>query len=58
MFEDQCSQTHTCAGRIRGVLAHIREKVIEPPNYDPRSIVDLFDKYKDGHISGIVGGGK
>ena len=51
MFEDQCTQSHTCAGRVRGVLSHFREKIINPPNYDPRSIVDLLDKYEDGHIS-------
>ena len=51
MFEDQCTQSHTCAGRVRGVLSHIRKKLIDPPDYDPRSIVDLLDKYQDGHIS-------
>jgi hypothetical protein len=51
LFEDQCTQSHSCAGRVSGVLSHIREKVIDPPNYDPRSIVDLLDKYEDGHIS-------
>ena len=51
MFEDQCTQSHTCAGRVRGVLSHIRKKLIDPPDYDPRSIVDLLDKYEDGHIS-------
>jgi hypothetical protein len=51
MFEDQCTQSHICAGRVSGVLSHIRKKVIDPPGYDPRSIVDLLDKYQDGHIS-------
>ena len=32
-------------------LSHIRKEVIDPPNYDPRSIVELLDKYEDGHIS-------
>jgi hypothetical protein len=34
-----------------GVLSHLREKVIEPPSYDHRHIVDLVDKYQDAHIS-------
>ena len=51
LFEDQCTQSHTCAGRVRGVASHIRKKLVDPPNYDPRSIVDLLDKYEDGHIS-------
>ena len=51
MFEDQCTQSHICAGRVSGVLSHIRKNVIDPPDYDPRNIVDLLDKYQDGHIS-------
>ena len=53
MFEDQCTQTHSCAGRVRFFvfLSHIRKEVIDPPNYDPRIIVELLDKYEDGHIS-------
>jgi hypothetical protein len=34
-----------------GVLSHIREKAIKPPNFNPRNIVDLVDKYQDAHIS-------
>ena len=26
LFEDECIQSHTCAGRVMGVLSHIREK--------------------------------
>ena len=33
------------------VLNHVRDKVIEPPDYDLRNIVDLLDKYGDAHIS-------
>jgi hypothetical protein len=51
MFEDQCTQSHNCAGRVRGVLSHLRKKVIGTPDYEPRSIVDLLNKYEDGHIS-------
>ena len=52
LFEDKCSQSHICAGRVMGVLSHFRKHVIEPPSYDPRNIVDLLDKYRDAHISG------
>ena len=34
-----------------GVASHYRDKVLRPPNYDPRNIVDLIDKYGDAHIS-------
>ena len=51
LFEDKCSQSHHCAGRVMGVLSHYRKEVIEPPSYDPRNIVDLLDKYRDAHIS-------
>ena len=52
LFEDECSlMTHTCAGRVARVLDHVRDKVIGAPDYDPRNIVDLLDKYGDGHIS-------
>ena len=51
LFEDKCSQSHVCAGRVMGVLSHLRENVIKPPSYDPRNIVDLLDKYRDAHIS-------
>ena len=51
LFEDRCSQSHSCAGRVMGVLSHLRDKVIEPPSYDPRNIVDLIDKYQDAHIN-------
>ena len=52
LFEDECSlMTHTYAGRVARVLDHVRDKVIGPPDYDLRNIVDLLDKYGDGHIS-------
>ena len=51
LFEDKCSQSHHCAGRVMGVLSNQRKHVIEPPDYDPRNIVDLLDKYRDAHIS-------
>ena len=43
LFEDECTQSHACAGMM--------EKVIGPPSFDPRNIVDLVDKYGDAHIS-------
>ena len=52
LFEDECSlESHTCAGRVARLLDHVRDKVIAPPDYDPRNIVDLLDKYGDAHIS-------
>ena len=51
MFEDDCTtQSHTCAGRIMGVLFDMRDKVLQPPSYDLRNVVDLIDKYRDAHI--------
>ena len=50
-FEDQCSLSHSCAGRVMGILEHVRDKVIKPPEYDPRNIIDLIEKYGDAHIS-------
>jgi hypothetical protein len=47
IFEDECNQSHSCAG----VLSHIRKKVVKPPDYDPRNIKNLVDKYRDAHIS-------
>ena len=34
-----------------GVLEHVRDKVIKPPDYDPGDIEDLIEKYGDAHIS-------
>ena len=51
MFEDECTtQSHSCAGRVMGVLFNMRASVLNPPSYDPRNVVDLLDKYRDGHI--------
>ena len=33
-----------------GVISHLRKNLIEPPNYDPRNIVGLLDKYRDARI--------
>ena len=51
LFEDKCSQSHMCAGRIMGIQSHVRDKVLRPPDYDPRDIVALVEKYGDAHIS-------
>ena len=51
LFEDECTKSHACAGRVMGVLSGMMEKVIGPPSFDPRNIVDLVDKYGDAHIS-------
>ena len=51
MFEDECStQAHHCAGRVMGVLHNMRDIVLNPPTYDSRNVVNLLDKYRDGHI--------
>ena len=51
LMEDEClTQSHACAGRIMGVLFSMRDKVLKPPSYDPRNVVDLIDKYRDAHI--------
>ena len=50
-FEDNCTLSHSCAGRVMGVLAHIRDKVVKAPEHDPRKIVDLVERYGDVHIS-------
>ena len=36
---------------VLGVASNFREKVLKPPDYDPRNIVDLIDKYGDAHIN-------
>ena len=43
LFEDKCTKSHTCAGRVMGVLSHISRK--------PRNIMELVDKYRDANIS-------
>ena len=45
LFKDSCSQSHTCADRIMGIQAHIRDKGLKPPSYDPRDILALVEKY-------------
>ena len=50
-FEDNCSLSHTCAGRVMGVQEHVRDRVVKPPVHDTRNIVDLVEKYGDAHIS-------
>ena len=50
-FEDKCTLSHSCAGRVMGVLAHVRDKVVKAPVHDTRNIVDLIERYGDAHIS-------
>ena len=50
-FEDKCTLLHSCAGRVMGVLAHVRDQVVKAPVHDPRDIVDLVERYGDAHIS-------
>ena len=42
-FEDECSLSHSCAGRVMGVLEHVRDNVVKPPTHDPRNIMDLVE---------------
>ena len=51
LFEDECTQSHACAGRVMGVASGMREKLIEPPSFDPRNIVDLVEKYGESKVS-------
>ena len=52
LFEDECSLLahHNCAARVMGVVSNMKDKLLQPPSYDPRSILDLLDKYGDAHI--------
>ena len=36
-------------------LGNVRARIIGPPGYDLRSIVDLLEKYGDAHISDSEG---
>jgi hypothetical protein len=51
LFEDECTQSHSCFWRVMEVFSHMKESVNETPSYDPRNIVNLLDKYRDAHIS-------
>ena len=35
--------SHSCAGRVMGVLEHVRDNVVKPPTHDPRNILDLVE---------------
>ena len=52
LMEDECSLLghQNCAGRVKSVVFNMREKVMKPPDHDPRSIVELLEKYGDAHI--------
>ena len=51
MFEEKCTISHNCAGRVSGLQAHVRDKVLDPPDYDQRDIVQLIENYGDAHLS-------
>ena len=40
-----------CAGRVMGIQSHVRDQLLKQPDYDPRDIVALLEKYGDAHIS-------
>ena len=45
-FEDKCSsQSHNCLGRIRAVCSDRKDLA-----WTPRNIIDLLEKYGDGHV--------
>ena len=51
LFEDECStQSHNCVARVKGVLFDKKCKILQPPDYDERNIVDFVEKYGDAHI--------
>ena len=51
MFEERCSlASHHCAARVSGVALNVRDRVLQPPDYDGMNIVELVDKYGDAHI--------
>ena len=52
LFEDECSLLahHNCSARVMGVVSNMKHRLLQPPSYDPRSILDLLDKYGDAHI--------
>ena len=49
-FFKKVINSHSCAGRIMGVLFDMRDRVLKPPSYDLRNVVDLIDRYRDAHI--------
>ena len=42
LFEDQCTLFHNCAGKVHGLQALVRDKVLEPLSYHPINIVTQF----------------
>ena len=55
-FEDKCTLPHCCTVRVMGVLEHVMENVIKAPEFDPRNIVDLEERYVDAALVIVVGG--
>ena len=51
LFEDQCSLSNNCVGRVSGLQAYVRDKMLEPPSFDQRRMVNLLEKYGDAHLS-------
>ena len=52
LFEDECSLLahYNCAARVMGEVSNMKDKLLQPPSYDPRSILDLLERYGDAHI--------
>ena len=52
LFEDECSTLghQNCLARVKSVVLSMRHLALKPPDYDPRSILDLLDRYGDAHI--------
>ena len=42
-IEDNCTLSQSCAGRVMGVLEHVRDNVVKPPTQDLRNIMDLVE---------------
>ena len=51
LLEEKSTILHNCAGRVSGLQAHARDKVLDPPDYDQRDIVKLIEKYSDALLS-------
>ena len=52
LMEDECSTLGHLGflARVKSVAFDMRKSLLRPPDYDPRSIVDLVDKYGDAHV--------
>ena len=38
-FEDKCTLSYSCAGRVMEVLTHVRDIVFKAPEHDPTLVI-------------------